>query len=289
MSRAKSICRGAVVAVATCSLAAAGWCYLLYRQDRVRLRTVAVQVTSRSDTQAQKVLSLLHWVHERGARTNNSSYFVLRRMRATPLQVLDGGGDCADKSRLLTALLREVGIPATMAMCFDARTGRPAHTFVEARIGGDTCMAVDPAYDLYFPRPGSTGYYDLLDLRRDSGILTRRIDQLCTESSQACEVFRYYAGPSAEYNNASSINWNKNAFARLLHDCLRWPLGDAVYRLQRPTVLEEPRLFVAVLGTIPSVAAVCVLVCIARTRRAGRKSTIRPPEPRRGECMVSWG
>jgi hypothetical protein len=271
----------ALVLVA-CSVAAASLCYLLYRQDRVGLRVVAEQITAESSPPAQKVLTLLHWVNEHGTSARNDAYFVFRRMRATPIQVLNAGGDCADKSRLLTALLREVGIPATMAMSYHPQSGRPAHTFVEARIGEQAYMAVDPAYDLYFPKPDSishrmeTGvpeaYYDLLDLRCDAGILSRRVDHLREGSSYAPEVQDYYLRPSVEYVTASSINWNKNTLTRLLHFGLQSVYGDAVYRFPRPLVSEEPKLFVAILCLIPGGISLLALGCV---ERAGRRNARR--------------
>ncbi len=284
--RAKSIRRTAALALVACSLAAASLCYLLFRQDRAGLRVVAEQITAESSTPDQKVLTLLHWVNEHGATARNDAYFVFRRMRATPIQVLNAGGDCADKSRLLTALLHEVGIAATMAMSYHAQSGRPAHTFVEARIGEQAYMAVDPAYDLYFPKPDSishrleTGatlaYYDLLDLRRDAGILSRRVDQLRAASSYAPEVQDYYLRPSVEYVSASSINWNKNTLTRLVHFGLHSVCGDAVYRFPRPLVLEEPRLFVALVCLIPGGISLFALGCVGwADRRNARRAVLR--------------
>jgi hypothetical protein len=54
------------------------------------------------------------FVHRRGGFASNESYYVLKSLRATPLQVLDRGGDCSDKTE-----------------------------------SGTT--AADPAYDLMFP------------------------------------------------------------------------------------------------------------------------------------------
>ena len=143
------------------SLAVAVCCWASYRQDRARLGLVAREVVASITAPSEQVLALLHWVNRIEGSSRNDGHFGWRRLRATPAQVLHGGGDCADKSRLMAALLREVGIPASMAICLDGPAGRPAHTIVEARIGTQDYRGVDPAFDLQFPKPNSAGYYDL--------------------------------------------------------------------------------------------------------------------------------
>ena len=228
-------------------------CYVSHLCDCERLRRIAEQVAPAGQLPSQRVLALLDWVyHNRGFHENNR-YFLLPQLRATPMQIVDGGGDCADKSRLLSALLREVGIASTMLMCFDPRTGAPTHTVVEARIEDGAFMVVDPVYRLWFPRPDGRGYYDLLDLRRDPDILNRRLDDLLAFAAPRNPLHSYNRR-SAVYDLATAINWNKNVVTRFLHDRIRDVKGDAVCRIPRPILLEEPKLFVAlamiVLGTV---------------------------------------
>lgn len=234
---------GGVLAVAL--VAAGGICWGSYRADLARLRKVAGTVVDQQIAPSQQVLALLHWVHQNGGTARNQDYFVLPRLRATAVQVLQGGGDCADKSRLLASLLREVGIPSSMAMCFDAGSGMPVHTLVEARTGPGSYMLVDPAYDLYFPKPDGRSYYDLLDLRRDPVILTRRVAALRSEMPPGNNSLPFYLRASAPYETASTVNWNRNTLLSWCHDWLQSWLGDAVYRIPRPVILEAPKLFLA--------------------------------------------
>jgi hypothetical protein len=77
------------------------------------------------------------FVHRRGGFASNESYYVLKSLRATPLQVLDRGGDCSDKTE-----------------------------------SGTT--AADPAYDLMFPNE-TGGYHDVRTMIGDPRVLASRL------------------------------------------------------------------------------------------------------------------
>jgi len=255
-------------ALALSSLTAALACYVSYRRDCARLANVASDVTAGLNVPDDRVSALLEWVHGLHGSAGNRGRFLLTSMRATPLQVIESGGDCADKSRLLYALLRESGMSATMALCFKADSNEPVHTFVEVALGAGCQMAVDPAFNLFFPKPDETGYYGLLDLRKDPAILVRRVETICREIPTQCRE-QYYMRPADGYTRASTINWNKNAVLRLTHHLLHSVLGDEVYRLRRPAVIEEPKLFVAALCVVS--AGACLMVLRVARRRATRK------------------
>ena len=254
-------------------------CYGSYRADRARLRAVANELTADVVSPSGRVLTLLDWVYHNGGFTSNDSYFLFRRLGATPVKVLEGGGDCADKSRLLSALLREVGVPSTMVMCFDVASGKPTHTVVEARIGPRYYMVVDPVYDLYFPRGDSTGFHGLLDLRGDSKILPKRLDELIAVRGRS--PILAYNRALGVYDRASSINWGKNRLTRLTHGLLISMWGDDVYRLRRPLVLEEPKLAVASGGLV--VCGVVLLFGVAARRRSRRVADFPAPD---NECSA---
>ena len=254
-------------------------CYGSYRADRARLRAVANELTADVASPSGRVLALLDWVYHNGGFTSNDSYFLFRRFGATPVQVLEGGGDCADKSRLLSALLREAGVPSTMVMCFEVASGKPTHTVVEARIGPRDYMVVDPVYDLFFPRGDSAGFHSLLDLRRDSKILPERLDELSAVRGRS--PILAYNRALCVYDRASSINWGKNGLTRLTHGLLLSILGDDVYRLRRPVVLEEPKLAVASGGLV--VCGVVLLFGVAARRRSRHVVDLSAPD---NECSA---
>ena len=263
--------------VAGCSVAAAACCYLSYRGDCARLRVVAREVTGAAVSPSERVLALLHFVSGIAGTRQNQDYFLWPGLRATPAQVLEAGGDCADRSRLLSALLREVGISATPAMCFDKKSGVPSHTLVEAEPAEGVYMIVDPVYDLYFPKPDGPGYYSLLDLRRDSDIVTRRVDELCARSPPAREADRYYMRAFSGYHGVATINWKGSSLARLVHDGLKARMGEEIYRIPRPAVLEEPKLSVGTACLLPGVVLLPVFggAALVRGRRRRRHGATR--------------
>ncbi|MFH1108075.1 MAG: transglutaminase-like domain-containing protein [Planctomycetota bacterium] len=245
------------------SIGAATGCYIDYRRDCARLKATAQLVVAGAESPADRVIALLHWVFANQSTKENPRYFLFPRLRATPCQVLETGGDCADKSRLLSALLREVGVPASMAMCFDPRTGHSTHTIVVAVIAPGTDMVVDPVYDLFFPRPEQRGYYGLLDLRRDATILPHRLDTLCAERPRSHPI-HYYNRVSAVYSHASCMNWEKNGLTRILGDFLVRNDDDALYTIARPLVLEEPKLLVSLAAALLGIGAGFIYAVMAR-------------------------
>jgi hypothetical protein len=231
-------------------------CIVSYIADSAKLREIAQQATQGLANDSEKVIALTNWVHNNRGFHENDGYFVFKKLRATPLQVLESGGDCADKSRLLCAMLREIGIPSTMVMCFHRDTSISTHTVVEAGAGSSQFMVVDPAYNLYFPSEQQSGYHGLLEMRADPRILDRRLSELLASAPRRSPLHSYNPA-SAAYDYASSINWNKNAATRAVHYLLASWYGDEVYRIRRPLMLEEPKLFIA--GVLV-LAAVCLLL-----------------------------
>jgi len=237
-------------------------CAVSYLRDCSILRTLARNEVAGASHASEEVISLMNWVHANKSSKENPRYFLFPRLRATSLQVVQAGGDCADKSRLLSAMLRELEIPSTMVMCFHRETGEPTHTVVEAQIEADGYIVVDPVYGLVFPANERGRFYGLTDLRRDPRILDRRIDELLA-SAPRNSALRSYNTTSAAYDRATSINWNKNAVTRAAHNLMSAWWGDEVFRLPRPLILEEPKLFVA------SALLLLGMIALLATRIAG--------------------
>jgi hypothetical protein len=232
---------------------ASGICFFSYYRDRLIIHAASSLAIRDVDLPAQKVLRLNEWAHGLGSTARNQDYFLFPGLRATPPQVLHGGGDCAYKSRLLWAALCAQGIPATMVMLFDPAGKAPTHTVVEARLGEDRFMVADPAFNLVFPRPDG-GYFSLLDLRRKPAILDQRLEELVSRVGAAREL-RGYRRDVCTYHHASSVNWNHGLLTKTAFAILHPMLGEDVYRFSRPVVLEEPELAVAALAL--GVAIIC--------------------------------
>lgn len=221
-------------------------CYWSYRHDQGRLAAIAAQVAAVSSAQDEQAIALLHWVYNNHGFEKNQGAFLWSKLGPTPIDVLERGGDCADKSRLLSAMLREIDIPSTLAMCFDAH-GLPTHVVVEARLADGRRMVLDPIWDLHFPKAEPGQHYGLLDLRRDPEILFRRLEVVTAEAPPDAKIRRYNRAQDV-YDRVTTINWDKNALLRWIGDRLAGDAPGDVYGIPRPTVLEEPKLFFAVFG-----------------------------------------
>lgn len=256
---ARQIWRRIVTVTATCGVTLFALCLYAYAQDAATLKQTALQVTSLDVPKSQRVLDLLDWVHHNSPSARNEEYFLWKRLRATPLQTAVSGGDCADKSRLLVSLLSHVGVSASMAMCFDGDTNRPTHTVLNADIEHSEKMIVDPAFNIYFPRPGGDGYYGLLDLRREPTRLLQRLVEVGGPKVWPRNAAYGYRLSTGKYDRASTVNWNRNQLFRLTHTVLFWLIGDKVYELSRPWFLEEPRLLFATIGLGTCIVSVLLL------------------------------
>lgn len=265
-------------AVSFLAVVASGVCTGLYRGDQRRLRMVAAAVIQDTAGNAERVRRLTEWVYANYGFRRNPEFFLLPHMRATPVQVLERGGDCADKSRLLAAMLRQMDIPATMLMCFDP-FGAPAHTVVEAVVASGEYMISDPVFNMVFPRPGG-GYFSLLELRADPEILRRRIAELRALRPSPHDPIQAYHEDTAIYAQAKTMNWNKNAAARALFALLHGQVGDQVYRLSRPAILEEPHLAaIMLLVAIAAASAAMHVLCARLIAGTSRRAQPLPASP----------
>ena len=258
-------------ALSALSLTTAAALYATLLVDRTELRATAREITAGCRTDADQVLSLLHWVHAHLGTTRNPARFVWPKLRATPVQVLGRGGDCADKSRLLAAMVRELGMNATLAMCFDRPCGKPVHTVVDVTLSDGSTMLVDPAYELFFPRSdgtaGSSGqslYFGLTDLRRDPGLLIERLDRLRMERPWPALV-HFFDERRTGYAGAATINWDKNLALRAIGGVIESVTGERLYSFPRPWFLEDPKAFVAlVLVTVGGCLSMASLIRVNR-------------------------
>lgn len=237
-------CRRLSVLSACTLFAVSTGVYLSYQKDQAQLRTVI-----ESDLAADHIedghffAKLNHWIYQNKGFKKNHGYFWLPQLGPTPIQVLQDGGDCADKSRLLMAMLDSVGIDSTLIMLYDG-SNNPTHTVVEVR-GSQQQAVADPVYDLTFPKPQG-GYYNLSDLRNDPSILTGRLDELVALKGSGDKVAHYKRGIE-NYQYATTINWDKNRIMKKLADYLR-NRGLQPQTLHRPHFLDDPKLMIALLS-----------------------------------------
>jgi hypothetical protein len=238
-------------------LGGAGVLYAAYRQESRVLREAAIGAVAavaadhRRDP-ARTLERLTRWVYNNQGFAKNSRYFLSPRFGPTPLQVLESGGDCADKSRLLAAMLDELGIPSTLVMLYAPDYTRPTHTVVEARLPGFRAAA-DPVFDIVFP-DGAGGLLGVAQLKQQPERFEARIHALAAERGPASKV-AFYPTALESYRWPRTINWERRPATRVLGSVLGWfvPQPDLV---TRPRLLAEPKLLVSLALFWPG------LVCI---------------------------
>jgi hypothetical protein len=208
-----------------------------WESDNAVLREKAVVVTAGLKSAATKISAVSHWVYRNQGFGKNYRFFLIPALGPTPIQVLESGGDCADKSKLVSAMLWELGIASGLAQIFPCENCGPIHVFVEAEYEYGR-MVVDPLWDVDYPTADgrflgiqelagtSLGREHVAELQRQ-----RRIADKIQNMPQA----------EATYDFARAVNWQKNAFTRDIAYGLRL-LGYAPEHLLRPHFLEDPKL-----------------------------------------------
>jgi hypothetical protein len=232
--------------------------YYLYAKDAELVRTLAGQLTENIVSSAEKVRVLNAFVYQNRGFAKNRSYYLVERLGATPVQVLEEGGDCADKSRLLAAMLDQIGIRASLAMLYPCQECAPVHTVVIARTESGIIVA-DPVYDLMFPKREG-GYYDVREMMGDRGIQRDRVAFLVSLRDAKDNIASYDS--AYHYDFVTTVNWFKYPWLKRVSRVL--PLLGLDPRLvNRPRVFEDPKLFFIHLGVITA-GMLAMLTCISR-------------------------
>ncbi len=241
-----------------------------YFSEQRTLETYLNRVTQVSQVPSEQakeiVLSLKNKPDE-----GNDSYFLIpafRFLRPMASQVIDKGGDCADRSRLVITLLRLHGIHAAKWALYNAN-GESKHAVVEADVESGK-MVVDPLFGIWFPKPQG-GYFGIRELRQDSSILPERLKELRAEKIEpGVGRLKFYPTSEYIYTNARTINWTKTAILRSTFSMLHWILGERAYVLRRPEFAEEPPLMV--IYGLAGFEAFLTLAWIVITRLAKRSA-----------------
>jgi hypothetical protein len=199
------------------------------------------------------VEELTSWVFQNKGFRKNQGNFLLKSLGPTPRQVLDNGGDCADKSRLLSAILRLYGVDSTLVTLFGCAQCGPTHIVVEARYDKGW-MVADPVFDMVFPSDELT-YYNVDDLKANPALLINRLDQL-TRARDFHHPVRSYRRDSETYTWARYINWDKMEWSQNLAQMLT-QFNIDLSRLRRPYFLEDPKL---ILSGITGLAGITALL-----------------------------
>ena len=216
--------------------------------DNRHLKKLARSACAGAKTDAERIIALTEWVYANQGFAKNRNYFLLKALGPTPMDVLRHGGDCADKSRLLSAMLKRLGIPSTLAMLYPCPDCAPVHTVVEAQ-SETGWMVVDPVFNLWFSgRPNeyySHRYLGLEELRFARDLVDARLRYLRQYRGPTDKINHYDADTTC-YTHAKTINWDKNRLlfitAKIINNFRIDP-----YLMRRPYIMEDPKLALAAL------------------------------------------
>ena len=231
-------CGGLIIFTGAISFACAIGLFLNWREDNAVLRQQAMAITEHLDTDSERIRAVNDWVHHNQGFAKNDHYFLASALGPTPIQVMQHGGDCADKSRLVAAMLNNLGIDAGLVMISPCWYCGFIHTVVEARYEGGR-MVVDPIWDIDYPA-GDGRFLGVADLAG-----TNRGQQRVAELQRqrpATDKIRSMPAADASFENAVAINWDRDVVTRGIAATLRL-IGYQPETWLRPRLLEDPKLF----------------------------------------------
>ena len=211
--------------------------YVDWQHDNATLRQQAVAVTTNLPTDSARIHAINNWVYHNKDFGKNKRFFIIPALGPTPIQVLESGGDCADKSRLVAAMLSELNIKAGLILISRCLHCPPIHTVVEAQQEKGR-MVADPVWNVDYP--ASDGHYlGVRDLAwTDLG--RKHVAELRLQRGTTDKIARM-PDTEATFEYAMAINWDKNAATAAVATALRL-LGHEPEIMYRPRFLEDPKL-----------------------------------------------
>ena len=228
-------------------------------RDCRRLSAIAQSVARDAGRDSERILALTEWVYGNQGFQKNKRYYLIPSFGPTPIDVLEHGGDCADKSRLLSAMLRQLKISSTLAMLYSSPEGQAVHTVVEAKYERGW-MVIDPVYNLWFPRNPKEArgeyHFGLKTLIANPGLLEKRLEYLRKRRGKTDKI-NFYDEKTTIYSHARTINWRKNGAFRILGKIIE-SLGGNPYLIRRPYVMEDPKLAMALFSGSITIGGILV-------------------------------
>lgn len=232
---------------------------LISSQQDAKILDQAIEgkITSRANS-GTLVEELNSWVYHHQGFAKNRGYFIFKKLGPTPIQVLQSGGDCADKSRLLSALLKRLGMDSTLVMLYACEGCESTHTVVDVRYQGGR-MAADPVFNIVFPA-GNGKFYGVKELREDPLKLLSRLDELRIQRGPTDRIGGY-KWETESYSWPKTINWEKNSLLSKIATLIQ-KTGTDPFLVMRPHFLEDPKLFLMYVTLFFGVAAGLVAIAL---------------------------
>ena len=247
--------------------------YFNWRQDNAVLRRQALAITAHLDSDSARIQAVNDWVYHNKGFDPNDQYFVVSALGPTPIQVMARGGFCADKSRLVAAMLNSIGIDAGLVMISPCLYCGFIHTVVEARYEGGR-MVVDPTWNVDYPT-GDGRFLGVTDL---SG--TNRGQERVAElrhQRPVTDKIQNMPDADAAFEYAVAMNWDKNLVTRSVAATLRL-MGYQPETLLRPRLLEDPKLFlISFLLAVATTIALASFLLDPAVRAVTKRPTVSAP------------
>ena len=237
------------------------------RQEAVLSRIAATYGTPGTPA-GDVILAQNNYVSRLENFEENSARF-LGVLGPTPLDIIENGGWCSDRSRLLAALLNKSGIPAHAVMLRPCQTCPSNHTVVEA-FTGNFWMAVDPTYGLVHSKMDGT-YASIEDLQENSELVDNMLRGYQGDSARIAS----YDPQRYSYRYPLRMNFDRDPLTRLLGKGLAL-FEERLEMIRRPQLLERPRLLVLV-GLVPTtVLALLAFLILWYRIRSSEKPSLGP-------------
>jgi hypothetical protein len=176
---------------------------------------------------------------------------LMKLLRPSALKVYEHGGHCAKRTRLLTILLEEQGIPAHKLFLYNERglellNDPPrawVHVAVEAQLD-DRWVLVDPLFDVVFEKPDG----DLATAEN----LRENPDILRAGRARADERYDIWEDSLYTYQDVRRFPWFMiPVVGELKHDVLAKLLGhDRADWIVTPLWMEEPQTAIVILSLV---------------------------------------
>jgi len=249
-----------------------------YVLDNRFLYAWSLQYVAEDDLPSEKVVALaeafriLRNTEESGLRQVQETQRVVGAfgpLSLTPREVVEHGGPCESKSRLMRTLLHLHGIASRRVLLKE----KASHTVTEVEIEDGKRMLVDPLYGLYFPKPEG-GYYASAELAQDPEIMPARVAEVLADPGSGPAAYHSsttrYVGSISYANPRISIQWRRDSFLRAkAYDALSLVAGeDWIKSTSRPYLMERPVLMVLVATGGLQVAAALTLIPALMRRRS---------------------
>jgi hypothetical protein len=265
--------RNLIAVVIACLFALQCISVIDYLREEEHLSGLMDHIAPRSlppSEQAIKVVEFLKDIPVKNfsAIQQDTRYFLLpifSFLRPMPRQVIEQGGDCADRSRLIIRMLRLHGIEASKWALY-TKEMKSVHAVVELEAETGK-MVADPDFGLWFPRSNG-GYYSIQELRQSPKILRDRIQSLVEQGIRpGANDLRKYPLDDYSYDYAKTINWEKWAVTWPLYKILSVIMGPSVDDLQRPAFVEAPQLMVVMMAALLEGSLVAAYVLAVQMRK----------------------